>query len=122
MARGIKITNGVSIPYARDDDYVVNTAFLGGMKVGEKKFFNPDKDFQLNSFGYRQLAYSHGLGYVPAVLAFYNGFLSVGWQNSSTIDTLSCSADARNVYMAIGNYPPDSVVCLIIFQEKVADA
>ena len=121
--KGIEVTKGADIKYASDDDYVVNTHFLGGLKIAKKVFFDVRKEWKYDTSNqYYYATYSHGLPYVPAVLCFMDGFPGVSWQNEALVDP-AANADATNVYMSCDNpYTAKGIFCLIVFGERVADA
>lgn len=115
MGRGAQVTAGANIPTAQDADFVLNTKFIGGMKINEVKIIPT-----LVSGPALFITYPHGLPYVPAVMAFQGGFPGPGWQNAVGIPYASANADATNVYIQAPQYGPS--VYVIIFAEKVADA
>lgn len=119
--RGIQVTTGSDIPYAADDDFVLNTEFLGGLKIQDKVFFKISRDFTFDSSGFYYHVHPHGLGYVPAVLCFTDGNLGTSWQNGA-IPTAAANADAKNVYLSTSPNTLDDEFCLLIFGERVADS
>lgn len=123
MTRGVKVTNGSDIPSAPDLSFVVNTRYLGAMKIHEKRVFIPNRDAtsQMDS-NYYNIVYPHRLEYVPAVLCFQGDFPGVGWQNEALIFTASANADAKNVYITSDFFLPTTPIYLFIFAEKVSDS
>lgn len=120
MARGIKITNGAPIKYARDVDYVVNTQFLGGMKISEVKVFNMKNDCYSSADGIYRVKYKHNLGFVPAVVGFQGGVQAFGWQNYA-IPVSSVNADPIYVNVVCDSSSGDIPFYVVIFAEKVSD-
>lgn len=123
---GAQVTNGADISYASPTDFVLDTNFIGGMKINEKKiWYLKDATFVDSSLSYYQIVYAHNLGYVPATICFQGGQQGVGWQNRVDQIDPSVSADAQNIYLLAG-YPfspaTELPVYVIIFAEKVADA
>lgn len=117
---GIQVTNGANIKTAFDNDFVLNTKFLGGMKISEVKVFIPNRDATKTSINnYFQIQYAHNLGYIPAVIAGQNGYQSVGWQNDATVN-ISANADNKYVYLVSDYFQPTTAITLIIFAEQVA--
>lgn len=120
MTKGILVTNGADISYASPLDFVMDSRLKGGLKIAKKLILNPPTDMQNNTTDfYYYGTYTHGLGYVPAVICFQDGFFGSGWQNEATIFRPSASADAQSVHFLCGNTTPFYV---IIFGEKVSDS
>lgn len=124
---GAQVTNGANIPYASPTDFVLDTEFLGGMKISEKKVFGLKDATSVNAGEfYYQVVYPHNLGYVPATICFQDGQQGVGWQNRVDQIDPSVSADANNIYLlaayTTGPNLSEIPVYVIIFAEKVADA
>lgn len=134
VSNGIEITDGVDIERAKDTDFVLNTGFAGGMKIHEIKLFEKGGNLiTISVFAGLQAyiqTYPHGLGYVPAYLAFkgygdFNNpqFLTIPYNNYISVagDSSFVNVDADNVIVGFDQFDADFIK-VIIFEEKVADA
>jgi hypothetical protein len=119
---GVKITKAVDIKSATDNDFVLNTDFLGGMKISEIKIFTPGVDgVTASTADFIRITYAHGLNYVPATVCFQGGIQGIGWQNSALIGQPSVNADNNNIYIVCSTSIPLTPIYAIIFAEPVAD-
>lgn len=116
MVKGAQVTKGSNIPTAQDADFVLNTKFLGGLKIDDVVVIPTIVDFVNPTV----VTHPHNLPYVPAVMAFQDGFVGIGWQNAVGVNFPSANADATNVYIQAPSSGGN--ITVIIFAEKVADA
>lgn len=136
---GLQIVNDADISQAADTDFVINSKILGGMKIYKKlKFLPKDGVLQVVSafLGLNAYVnhYKHGLGYVPAYIAFkvyapINGAIQT-FNNFNSVngDAHYVNVDSQNFEIGFDQSEADSFatgdlsITLIIFAEKLADS
>lgn len=119
MSKGILVSSGADIDYASEMDMVLDTRLRGSLKIFKKLIIDPKSDLTFDPVDfYYYGTITHGLGYVPAVICFQDGFFGRGWQNQAAIIDSSANADTQVVYVQASSTKP---IFLIIFGEKVSD-
>lgn len=118
MTNGLQITNNVNIPDAKDTDFSLNTNELGGMHYQAVKTFKFSNATTDSRYFTPYTLYTHGLGYVPAFLAFDKTGILYGIQNSIAGSVNTVAANSQYLLILFG---ASSDISVIIFEEKISD-